>query len=196
MKLLLHACCAPCSAAILEYLLQRGIQPSLFFYNPNIFPNEEYEKRKNELVRYANLIGVEVIDGDYDHQYWLENIKGLENEPERGLRCLRCFWLRLVTTARLAHDRGFDTIATTLGSSRWKDLSQIAEAGRLATSIYPDVTFWNKNWRREGLTERRSVLLREHNFYNQTYCGCEISLKNSKQKWAVTKTTHSQTKLI
>jgi len=180
MKLLLHACCAPCSAAIIEYLLQRGIQPTLFFYNPNICLSEEYEKRKNELLRYTKLIGVEVIDGDYDHQYWLENVEGLENEPERGLRCLRCFWVRLAITARLAHDKGYDTIATTLGSSRWKDLNQIGEAGRLATSIYPDVTFWNKNWRREGLSERRSILIKEHNFYNQPYCGCEYSMKRKK----------------
>jgi len=179
MKLLLHSCCAPCSAPILEYLINNGIRPVLYYYNPNVFPSDEYEKRKNELTRYAESLNIEVIDGDYDHENWLDNIQGLEKEPERGLRCLRCFWLRLGRTARKAHELHYDTIATTLGSSRWKDLDQIAEAGRLASSLYPDVAFWNKNWRAEGLQERRSILILENNFYNQKYCGCEYSKKAS-----------------
>jgi predicted adenine nucleotide alpha hydrolase (AANH) superfamily ATPase len=175
MPLLLHTCCAPCSAAIIEWLLERGIRPALFYYNPNIFPLEEYEIRKTECIRYAHLQGLEVIDGDYDHIQWLDDTAGLEKEPERGKRCLQCFKIRLLATARQAHTGGFDRFATTLASSRWKDLRQIAEAGHWAASQFDDVTFLGKNWRKDGLSERRRILLKEHGFYNQSYCGCEFS---------------------
>jgi predicted adenine nucleotide alpha hydrolase (AANH) superfamily ATPase len=175
MKLLLHTCCAPCSAAIIEYLLQKEIRPALFYFNPNIYPLEEYEIRKNECSRYARKWGLEMIDGDYNHDGWLKNVSGLEKELERGKRCLECFRMRLSATARMAHENGFDTIATTLASSRWKDLAQIAEAGKQAVASYPDITFWDKNWRKDGLSERRNVLLKENGFYNQSYCGCEFS---------------------
>jgi predicted adenine nucleotide alpha hydrolase (AANH) superfamily ATPase len=178
-SLLLHSCCAPCSAAILEYLLDRGIRPVLFFFNPNIFPAEEYEKRKKELQNYAQSLGVSFIDGDYGHDDWLTAVRGLEDQPERGLRCLRCFKIRLLATARLAAEKGLMQIATTLGSSRWKNLDQIAEAGHWATSQTPgNITFLAKNWRKEGLSERRNILLKENGFYNQLYCGCEFSRQN------------------
>lgn len=177
MQLLLHTCCAPCSAAILEYQLNRGIRPALFYFNPNIYPREEYEIRKNECSRYARKLGLEIIDGDYDHDLWLKSITGLEKEPEQGKRCLECFRMRLSATARLANEKGFDTIATTLASSRWKSLAQIAEAGKQAIAPYPNITFWDKNWRKEGLSERRLILLKENGFYNQQYCGCEFSKK-------------------
>ncbi|MDR3220365.1 MAG: epoxyqueuosine reductase QueH [Dysgonamonadaceae bacterium] len=174
-KLLLHTCCAPCSAAIIENLLAQGIRPVLFYFNPNIFPEEEYAIRKNECSRYAASLGVAIIDGDYDHAFWLKDMKGLENEPERGLRCLKCFQLRLLATARLASESGLDTFATTLASSRWKSLTQIAQAGNWAASQFPGLTFFEKNWRKEGLSERRRILLKENGFYNQQYCGCEFS---------------------
>jgi predicted adenine nucleotide alpha hydrolase (AANH) superfamily ATPase len=174
--LLLHTCCAPCSAAIIEWLSANAIRPALFFFNPNIYPREEYEKRKNELMRYAKSLNIDFIDGDYDHERWLNAVKGLENQPERGLRCLECFKMRLFATAQLAHEKGFTQIATTLASSRWKNLEQIVEAGQWAASQFSDVAFWNKNWRKEGLSERRRILLNENGFYNQQYCGCEFSL--------------------
>lgn len=179
MKILLHTCCAPCSAAIIEYLLQRKIRPVLFYFNPNIYPREEYEIRKNECIRYARQSGLEIIDGDYDYNLWLENISGLEKEPERGKRCVECFRMRLSVTAFLANEKKFDTIATTLASSRWKNLEQIAEAGREAVAPYSNLTFWNKNWRKEGLSERRNILLKENGFYNQNYCGCEFSIRKT-----------------
>ena len=173
--LLLHTCCAPCSSAIIEWLIANGIRPVLFFFNPNIFPIEEYEIRKAECIRYARLLGLEFIDGDYRHDEWLTDISGLEAEPERGARCLRCFKTRLLATAKLAHKRGFERFATTLASSRWKSLEQIAEAGHWAAAQFEGIVFWEKNWRKEGLSERRRELLKEHNFYNQPYCGCEFS---------------------
>jgi len=179
MKLLLHTCCAPCSAAIIEYLLHKEIRPTLFYFNPNIYPREEYEIRKNECSRYAQQLGLEIIDGDYNHDLWLKKIKDLEKEPERGKRCMECFRMRLSATAWLANEKGFDTVATTLASSRWKSLEQISEAGKQAVTSYPNLTFWDKNWRKEGLSERRRILLKENEFYNQNYCGCEYSIRNS-----------------
>jgi predicted adenine nucleotide alpha hydrolase (AANH) superfamily ATPase len=160
-------------------LLEKGgIRPTLFYFNPNIFPREEYETRKAECTRYACAQGLDIIDGDYDHTQWLSCIAGLEGEPERGERCLQCFKIRLLATARLADEHGFDRFATTLASSRWKSLRQIAEAGRWAASQFNNVSFMEKNWRKDGLSERRRELLKENGFYNQSYCGCEFSVRH------------------
>lgn len=182
MRLLLHTCCAPCSAAIIEWLLANDIRPVLYYFNPNIYPRKEYDIRKNECTRYAQSLGLEIIDGDYDHQEWLKEICGLEQEPERGGRCLQCFKVRMWATAKLAFEGNFDCFATTLASSRWKSLEQIAEAGKWAAAQFEGVDFWERNWRRGGLSERRRILLAEHGFYNQQYCGCEFSMRNEKEK--------------
>ena len=186
-KVLLHTCCAPCSSAIIECMMQNNITPVIYYCNPNIYPFEEYKIRKDECTRYAESLGLEIIDADYNHEVWLEEMKGLENEPERGGRCLRCFKMRLVDTARYAHERGLKVITTTLASSRWKSLQQIEEAGRYAESVYPDVTYWTQNWRKGGLSERRIEIIKQYNFYNQRYCGCEFS-----QRTTVNKTTRQQ----
>ncbi len=178
-KVLLHTCCAPCSSAIVECLIQHGIRPTIFYCNPNIYPLEEYLKRKDECTRYAESLGLEIVDADYDHDDWLCSVQGLENEPERGRRCLNCFKLRLRKTAEYARDNGFKVITTTLASSRWKSLEQIEEAGLAACADIPEVTFWTQNWRKGGLSERRVQIIKEMNFYNQTYCGCEFSIRNN-----------------
>lgn len=183
-RLLLHACCAPCSLAIVECLLQNGIRPTLFFYNPNIFPEEEYIHRKEEIIRYAKLQGIDCVDADYDHQQWLEDVCGLENEPERGARCLRCFYLRLKRSAEYAHEHGFSVVATTLATSRWKSLEQVSQAGRLAVELFEGLVFWGENWRKGGLQQRRSELLQRYQFYNQNYCGCEFSKRDVLAKEA------------
>ena len=149
--MLLHACCAPCSSAIVEWMVQHGITPTIYYCNPNIYPFEEYEIRKNECTRYARSLGLEIVDDDYDHARWLEEMTGMEQEPERGPRCLKCFRHRLLKTAEYAHKNGFTVMTTTLASSRWKSLEQIEEAGRFAESQFPDVTFWAQNWRKGGL---------------------------------------------
>ena len=194
---LLHTCCAPCSSAIVEAMMQNGITPVIYYCNPNIYPLEEYEIRKEECTRYAKALGLEIVDADYDHENWLEAMKGMENEPERGGRCLRCFKLRLLRTAQYARKRGIKVITTTLASSRWKSLEQINEAGQWAVSkandiietvdnlneetIIPptdcDVIWWDQNWRKGGLQERRNQILKEYDFYNQLYCGCEFSMR-------------------
>ena len=176
-KVLLHTCCAPCSSAIVEWMVQHGITPTIYYFNPNIYPREEYDIRKNECSRYAQSLGLEIVDADYDHEKWLEEMRGLEQEPERGPRCLKCFKYRLLKTAQYAQDHGFTVITTTLASSRWKSLEQIEEAGLFAASKYPDVTFWAQNWRKGGLSERRIQIIKEYGFYNQQYCGCEFSMR-------------------
>lgn len=177
MRLLLHCCCAPCSGAIIEELVRSGETPVIFFSNSNIYTPEEYALRRSEVLRYAALFGLEVVDDVYDHALWLDCVKGLEKEPERGARCSRCFGMRLLSAARYASDHGFDTLATTLASSRWKSLEQVDEAGLWACSQVEGVSWWGRNWRKGGLQQRRSEIIREQGFYNQTYCGCEFSLR-------------------
>ena len=183
---LLHTCCAPCSSAIIEAMMSNGITPVIYYCNPNIYPLEEYEIRKNECTRYARSLGLEIVDADYDHEAWLEAIRGMENEPERGGRCLKCFKLRLLRTAEYAIQRGIKVITTTLASSRWKSLDQINEAGlwacsqingRSSAAPLASVMWWDQNWRKGGLQERRLQIIKEYDFYNQLYCGCEFSMR-------------------
>lgn len=185
-KILLHTCCAPCSSAIIEYLMKQGVEPVIYYCNPNIYPYEEYLIRKNECTRYAESLGLQIIDADYDHQEWLKRVEGLEDEPERGGRCLQCFRMRLLDTASFASKNGFKVITTTLASSRWKSLEQINAAGVWACSQVnskvtgPEeaVVWWDRNWRKGGLQERRNQIIKEYGFYNQLWCGCEFSRKN------------------
>lgn len=183
-KVLLHTCCAPCSSAIIEFLMSHEMEPVIYYCNPNIYPYEEYLIRKNECTRYARELGLEIVDADYDHQAWLETVRGLEDEPERGGRCAACFRMRLLQSARYARERGISVITTTLASSRWKSLEQIDEAGRWACSMVnaeagdEAVRWWEKNWRKGGLQERRNQIIKEYGFYNQQWCGCEFSRRN------------------
>lgn len=294
-RVLLHTCCAPCSGAIIECMMDNGITPTIFYCNPNIWPEEEYLIRKNECTRFAEQMGLDIIDDDYDHGAWLCGLEELfRGEPpkssshnshklnnsgpvsaelmsgckingedgaacnaygdiqagdkgrtevwktlaaaqERGERCLLCFKYRLLRTAQYAVTHGFRVMTTTLASSRWKSLPQINEAGNWAVSEVlakcvgadasvavncvkdnvenavvngvkcivenvedcvvdgaadclkrsrsgaigqdcgGDLVWWEQNWRRGGLQERRGQLIKEYNFYNQRWCGCEFS---------------------
>ena len=189
-KVLLHACCAPCSSAIVEWLLAHGVEPVIYYFNPNIFPQEEYEIRKNESKRHAESLGITWIDDDYAHEPWRCAMKGLEHEPERGKRCEACFYYRLLATAKKAQELGIPFFATTLASSRWKNLEQVNAAGlKAAEAVNKDphgcpggepLAFWAQNWRKDGLQDRRNALLKEYKFYNQQYCGCEFSFRKTE----------------
>ena len=181
-EVLLHACCAPCSSAIVEWMLAHGVRPTIYYYNPNIWPCEEYETRKEESKRHAASLGLSWIDGDYDHGLWLSDVCGLEDEPERGRRCECCFRMRLVEAARQARRLGLRWFTTTLASSRWKSLEQIERAGHAAEMAVEGTAFWAQNWRKGGLYERRGELLRQYGFYNQQYCGCEFSLRQRRDR--------------
>jgi 5,10-methenyltetrahydrofolate synthetase len=165
-----------------EWLMSHDVRPTIFYYNPNIWPREEYNIRKEESKRHAESLGIRWIDGDYDHEAWLQCVCGLEDQPERGLRCEQCFTHRLTMAARKARELGIRYFATTLASSRWKSLDQINRAGLAAEQQVGDVCFWPQNWRKGGLQERRNQLLKEYAFYNQQYCGCEFSASHALTK--------------
>ena len=160
-------------------MVAQGIRPTIFWSNSNIYNKDEYDKRKAEILRYAEKFGLEVIDDAFDHDAGLAEVAaGLENEPERGERCAACFAWRLERAARYAASHGFTVLTTTLASSRWKSLEQVDAAGVRACSKVANVAWWGQNWRVCGLQPRRSEIIREQNFYNQTFCGCEFSLRN------------------
>ena len=281
-RVLLHTCCAPCSSAIIECMLQQGITPVIYYSNANIFPLEEYNHRKDECTRYAESLGLEIVDDDWAHDEWRCRVaRGRENEPERGARCLECFKFRLLRAAEYAVEHGFTVLTTTLASSRWKDLEQVNVAGQWACntvnqamasgsdscgSLSPDnrltafgpshrerwappsyvaeggtgcwgtapvncqnyggntagdtggwsevksasadrpgrdfcdskswkgekaagdsrgqspLTWWSQNWRKGGLQDRRNQIIKEMDFYNQLYCGCEYSMRNNTEE--------------
>lgn len=179
-RLLLHSCCAPCSGAIIEALAANGIRTRVFFSNSNIVPQDEYGLRRHELERYCSAMGVETAEDEYDHRAWLCAVRGLEKEPERGRRCLECFRFRLRRAAEYACREGFDVLATSLASSRWKDLDQVNAAGleacaEVSAEYGRELVWWPRNWRKGGLQPRRNEIIREQEFYNQTFCGCEFS---------------------
>lgn len=200
-EVLLHCCCAPCSSAIIEWMLAHDVRPTLYYFNPNIFPEEEYLIRKNECTCYAASLDLDIIDDDYDHEAWRCQVKGMEMEPERGARCLQCFKMRLLHAARKAVELGFEVFTTTLASSRWKSLTQINEAGHWAAKKVSEETgktvrFDDRNWRKGGLQQRRNELLKENGFYNQLYCGCEFSLEAMKKRYHLPEVQSTNTYLL
>ena len=184
-KLLLHSCCAPCAGEVMEALSASDIDTTIFFYNPNIHPIEEYEIRKNENIRFAKNLGMPIIDADYDRDEWFERTKGQENEPERGERCSNCFDMRFERTAQYAADNDFDLISSTLGISRWKDMEQINASGARSSASY-NIPYWDFNWRKKGGSSRMLELSKREGFYQQEYCGCVYSLRDTNL-WRVSK---------
>lgn len=178
-KLLLHSCCAPCSGEVMEALVVSEIDFSIFFYNPNIHPIQEYEIRKQENISFASKHGIPFIDADYDKDNWFTRIKGLENEPERGKRCTMCFDMRFERTALYAHEHGFPVICSSLGISRWKDMNQINDSGQRAAARYANMEYWTYNWRKQGGAARMYEIAKRENFYKQEYCGCVYSLRDT-----------------
>ena len=148
-KILLHSCCAPCSGAIIEKLFEEGIAMTIFFYNPNIHPRSEYEKRKAEIQKFANKKNIPFVDADYDPEEFFAKTRGLENEPERGRRCEVCFQMRLDATAHFAVQNGFSVFAACLGISRWKNKDHINACGHRAAEKY-GISFWDRDWRKNG----------------------------------------------
>jgi len=181
-SLLLHSCCAPCAGEVMEAVAASGIDTTVYFYNPNIHPVEEYELRKEENKRYCEALNFKFIDADYDKDNWFDRIKGLEDEPERGKRCTKCFDIRFERSALFAHENNFSLFATTLGISRWKDLDQVNNSGLRASKRYENLTFWDFNWRKQGGSSRMIEISKREEFYQQEYCGCVYSLRDTN-KW-------------
>ncbi|MFL2568908.1 MAG: epoxyqueuosine reductase QueH [Gammaproteobacteria bacterium] len=181
-KLLLHSCCAPCSGDIMKRLLDSDINYTVYFYNPNIHPHEEYMLRKEENMAFAKKYKIPFVDDDYNPRTWFEITKGMEHEPERGKRCSTCFDMRFIKTSEYAYNNGFDIISSTLGISRWKDMNQINNSGKYAASKFKGLSYWDFNWRKENGSHRMIEVSKDEGFYMQEYCGCVYSLRDTN-KW-------------
>ena len=179
--ILLHSCCAPCAGEIIEALLASEMKVTVFFYNPNIHPQAEYELRKQENIRFCRDRGASFVDADYDVDNWFERVRGLEQEPERGARCTVCFDMRFERTALYAHEHNFSLISSTLGISRWKDMQQINDAGVRAAARWDKMIYWTYNWRKAGGSQRMIELAKQEYFYQQEYCGCVYSLRDTNR---------------
>lgn len=180
-QLLLHSCCAPCSGEVMEALEASGIGYTIYFYNPNIHPRAEYELRKQDNIRFARAHQVPFVDADYEVDAWFTRVRGLEHEPERGARCSACFDMRFERTALYAHEHGFRIFSSSLGISRWKNMQQINGCGRQAAARYPDMSYWDFNWRKNGGANRMVEIAKRENFYQQEYCGCVFSLRDANR---------------
>jgi epoxyqueuosine reductase len=171
-RILLHVCCAPCSTSVVERLQGQGFEAILFFSNSNISPEEEYRKRLIEARRISEIHHLELIEDTYDHQAWLEHIRGLEEEPERGKRCLKCFEYslsRAFAEACRLDCRGF---STTLTVSRHKSSRDIFQAGSLFPGFVP------MDFKKQDGYTRSIALSTQLGLYRQEYCGCEFSRRS------------------
>ena len=183
-KLLLHACCAPCSSAVLERL-SNFFEITIFYYNPNITEEKEYLKRIEELKKYISLVKykypISLIPGNYEPQKFFEMAKGLEDEPERGKRCYKCYAMRLEESARIADELGFDYFCTTLTLSPHKNSNWINEIGEDLNNRYNSIYLYSDFKKRNGY--KRSIeLSREYDLYRQDYCGCVYSLRDKMKE--------------
>ena len=171
-KLLLHSCCAPCSTACIE-ALKDYFDITVYYYNPNITDFEEYQKRKNEQIRYLQTLGnIAFIEGDYNVQTFFEECKGLEKEPEGGARCEKCIGLRLTQTAKVASSNGYDYFCSTLSVSPHKNSKFINEFGK---SIKGTSIFLENDFKKNNGYYRSTQLSKEFGLYRQNYCGCVFS---------------------
>ena len=176
-RLMLHSCCAPCSSYVIEYL-NPYFNITVLYYNPNISPVEEYEKRKAEQIRFIkefdSVNPVHICDCDYDGKKYEEAIKGLENEPEGGLRCVKCFYLRLEETAKTAKKLNFDYFCTTLSISPLKNAELLNKIGKNLSEKY-DIKYLPSDFKKREGYKRSVELSKKYNLYRQNFCGCLYS---------------------
>ena len=174
-NLLLLSCCAPCSAGVIKKLANEGKQLSVLFFNPNIAPLEEYQKRLEANKKVCRYFGVNFIELIPNHDKWLKEVAlGFEKEPERGMRCKRCFLYRLRQAAKYAKENGFDTFSSVLGISRYKDLESVNAAAEIAQKEF-EIAYDFTNWRKNAAEQEGIKLVKQLNLYIQKYCGCEFS---------------------
>ena len=179
-RLLLHACCAPCSSACIERLSD-SFKIDIYYYNPNIDNIEEYNKRLNEIIRFTKEFKtkypIDVIDGGYDSESFFKMSKGLEEEPERGKRCYECYKLRLKKTSEYASNNNYDFFATTLTLSPYKNSNWINEIGEKLNQEVKS-TYLYSDFKKKNGYKRSIELSHEYNLYRQDYCGCIYSVRN------------------
>lgn len=179
-KLLLHSCCGPCSSSVLERL-NNHFDITVLYYNPNIEPKEEYEKRKSVQIRLLNELNVKYLDIDYLNNEYHEKVKGFESEPENGKRCPLCYELRLEKTASLAKEHNFEYFGTTLTVSPHKPSAIINQIGLDLEKKY-GIKFLVSDFKKEDGYKRSIELSKEYNLYRQNYCGCLYSKGNDKDE--------------
>jgi epoxyqueuosine reductase len=177
MKLLLHVCCAPCSTEVLERLREHEV--TVFFCNPNIDPEPEYERRLAEAQRFCRLKGIAFIEDLQEPAEWLAEMRGLEDEPEGGLRCARCYRYRLHRTAHQAKGK-FDCFSTTLTISPHKNASIVNRIGKEIEEV-TGVRFLESDWKKQAGFQRSLEHSKAYGLYRQSYCGCAFSRKRSMQ---------------
>lgn len=175
-KILLHACCAVCAGYPLQLLASMDYVPVVYFYNPNIHPEEEYDRRLYELITYCRKKRIELYVGEGDPGVWFEYTKGLQKEPEKGKRCIKCFELRLEKTAKKAKELGINKFSTTLMISPHKVRSDIVEVGRNVAAKY-GLEFLDTDFRKNDGNLKTMAIAKEENFYRQNYCGCIYSMR-------------------
>ena len=177
-KLLLNCCCAPCSSSVLEQL-EKDYDITLYFYNPNIFPEAEYNKRAAEVKKLLNIVKkYKAVYEKYNHEEFLFGIKGLEGEKEGGLRCHKCYEIRLRKTAEYALNNGFEFFATTLSVSPYNNAEFINELGaKIEDEVQGKVKYLSANFKKKNGFLRVSQLSKEYGLYRQNYCGCEFSMR-------------------
>ena len=175
-KIVLHACCAPCASYPINKLIEDDYKPVVFFYNPNIYPVKEYEIRRNELKNYCAKLGIDFFEKDYDENEFLNATKGLENEPEKGKRCIKCFELRLEKTAKKCVELGILNFTTTLTVSPHKISKDIFKVGDRIAKKY-GLEFLKYDFKKNEGFKITQKIARELGLYKQTYCGCEYSIK-------------------
>lgn len=174
-KILLHICCAPCGVVVIDELLT-NYSVTAYFYNPNIYPRAEYEKRLNEVKRICADYGVNLIEEDYETDLWNNETKNLGNEPEGGKRCNACIKFRLKKAAKFARENSFNIFATTLSSGRQKNSATINSIGK-EVADNAGIEFLAEDWKKGGRQEKSARLIAEKNIYRQNYCGCSSSFR-------------------
>lgn len=174
-SLLLHICCAPCSTHVIK-VLQQEFTVTGFFNNPNLYPEEEYQRRLDTMQRFATQIGLPLIIGEYHLDHWLEAVKDYEHEPEGGKRCELCYQFRLEHTAKLAKDKGFDTFASTLTISPHKSAAIINRIGLELAANYA-ISFYPGDFKKQDGFKQSCTLAKEYQLYRQNYCGCLYSMQ-------------------
>lgn len=178
-RFLLHTCCAPCGIAVIDEL-RETYDLSVLFYNPNIYPETEYLRRKAEVIRVCEEWGIPMLDQDYDPDMWEKQIEGFEGEPEGGIRCGVCFRMRLFHTAKVAASLGIRLFGSTLTTGRNKRAIVISPIGLAAGKRY-GVAYYPEDWKKKGREEKGRMMARERGIYRQDYCGCKYSIRKSAE---------------
>ena len=177
-KILLHACCGICSGYPLSLLKERGYSVVVYFYNPNIFPDTEYQKRLEAEKKLCAHFDCEFIEGVYEPEVYYEYVKGLENEPEKGARCDRCFELRLRSAAKKAKELGIEEFTTSMVISPHKNYEKLTQIGQEVAKEY-GLNYMSENFRKHDGFLKTNKISYELGLYRQNYCGCRFAMNKN-----------------